>query len=145
MSCASSPHPKIVRDELSAEAAGHCERVTIAELWSNPWPYAGRRVCISGYLGRMVSYGEDSLDLFASKEDAAERHSPQYLSLGVQMTLLAQKELASYSERRLTAVGTFEFDEACWPTRNGVASKFKCFPPRPMTIRDVELALGAEQ
>jgi hypothetical protein len=93
----------------------------------------------------MVPYGEDSPDLFATKDEAADRYSTKYVSLGVQMTLLVQKELATFGERELEVVGVFEFDAACWPSPEGVPSKFKCFPPRPMTIRDVEMGLAQSQ
>jgi hypothetical protein len=144
LACTNPARPSVIRDHLSQEARSNCRQVTIDELWNNPWPYRDQRVCLSGFLGRMVPYGEDSPDLFATRQAAADRLSRQYLSLGVQMSLLVQKELAAKSERKFDVVGTFEFDAQCWPGQDGVESAFHCFPPRPMTIRQVELALSSD-
>jgi hypothetical protein len=142
MACTNLARNAVVRDHLSNEATSGCRRVTIDELWTNPWPYEDQRVCLSGFLGRMVPYGEDSPDLFATKQAAADRHSVQYLKLGIRMSMPVQEKLASFSERMLDVVGIFEFDASCWPSQDGVESKFRCFPPRPMAIRHAELALS---
>jgi hypothetical protein len=145
VACTGITRPSVIADRLPSEATIDCKQTTILDLWSNPWPYKGQRVCLTGFLGRMVKYGEDGPDLFATKAEAANRKSRQFLSLGVPMDLLVQKDLALNSERKLDVVGVFEFDARCWPTPNGIESKFKCSPPRPMSIRQVSLAFSTSE
>jgi hypothetical protein len=111
-----------------------CKQVTVENLWNDPWPYAGKRICVSGFLGRMVPYGEDSADLFATKEEASLRQSERYVTISLLLSLKAQEELAGYSGRLLVVVGTFKFDERCWPRKGEMESRFQCFPPRPMEL-----------
>ena len=122
-----------------------CVRATIADLWNDPSPYAGKRLCVSGFLGRMVRYGEDSADLFETKEDAGPRHSEHYVTISLPLTIAAQEELSGYALRKLIVVGTFEFDARCWPKAKESKSRYQCFPSRPMQLLKPEIAFGDNQ
>lgn len=137
----SSRAQSVLADRIEPRAQ-HCEQVSIEELWNNPAPHAEKRICVSGYLGHMVPYGEESADLFSSAEQAKSRQSDHYITLSLPLTMKAQEELASYSDRKLDAVGTFHFDRRCWPQSGEKESQYQCFPPRPMKLLNAIVALG---
>jgi hypothetical protein len=87
-----------------------CTRVTIKKLSNNPGNYQGKRVCIAGYLRKMIPYGEDSAALVAEKKDAVWRSSAAMINVSVPLTMWTQEKLARYSGERLRAVGIFRFD-----------------------------------
>jgi hypothetical protein len=95
--------------------------------------YAGKQVCVSGFLGQMVPYGEDQAELFATREQALSRRAPVYLHVGFRLTLKLQPLLAKHSGERAMAVGTFDFDRRCWP-QTSEGQPATCFPRRPMSV-----------
>lgn len=143
--CASASPSSDTKSALAAKidfSTEHCERVSVQQLWDNPWPYGEKRVCVSGYLGHMIPYGEESADLFATAEDAKLRQSVRYVTLSVPLTIDAQEELARYSDTKLDAVGTFHFDERCWPQHGEKEASYQCFPPRPMKLLNAKIAVA---
>src|ERR1044071_2773129 len=89
--------PPIVQTVPGVQFRG-CAKATISGLWKDPWPYAGKRVCVSGYLVRMIPYGEEDVEFVPSQIRAKEKPSKEYLRIGVQLTMSAQIELSKYSE-----------------------------------------------
>jgi hypothetical protein len=119
-----------------------CQAVTLDQLWESPWSYDGTQVCVEGYLGRMVSDGEEQAQLYEDESAAESRHSPRYIMILVSMTPENQSALASHSVSRIIVAGTFEFDERCWPGQEtGEPSRFRCAPPRPMKLANPVIAL----
>lgn len=123
--------------EASTSDLEVCRAVSIYDLWNQPWEYDGMRVCVEGYLGQMVPHGEDSLDLYRTDAEALDRFSQQFVSIGLPMTLALQERLASTGLRHAMVVGTFTFDERCWPDReSGRPTIYRCAPERPMRLVD---------
>ena len=139
--CGMAQAEPVMESKLNLQSAT-CQRVTIERLWENPGPYGGKTLCLSGFLGRMVAYGEDSADLFATREEAKTRDSEHYVTISLPLTMKVQEELAKYSERKLDVAGIFQFDPKCWPKSGETESRFKCFPSRPMQLLKPEIALA---
>ena len=123
----------------AATNSARCLTATIEELWRNPSQFEGKRVCVSGLLGRMVPYGEDRPDLYATREEAETRHSQRYVTIGVPMTIASQEALSRHSVQSLRVQGVFEFDPRCWPAPGQSSAEYSCFPFRPMRIANAEL------
>jgi hypothetical protein len=92
-----------------------CLRATIKELSDRPSLYEGRHVCVTGYLRRMVPYGEDSAALVDERSKASWRADAPILNLSIPFTLVVQERLSRYSGKKLQAVGTFSFDQRAYP------------------------------
>jgi hypothetical protein len=135
--------PSCAGEIRTPAVASACVAATIEGLWARPQDFAGRRVCLSGVLDRMVAYGEDSPKLYGTREDA-ESGSQQYVTLGVRMTVETQERLARHSLEPLRAEGVFEFDSRCWPQGDGSPSDFTCFPERPMRIAQARLSFPGQ-
>lgn len=118
----------------SAGRAASCVRATIDELGRNPGQYGGTRVCLSGFFGRMIPYGETSAELFATKEQAETIHADYYVELEVELDLRTQERLSHYSAQPVQVEGIFEFDAECWPQGENAEPDYTCFPPRPMRL-----------
>jgi hypothetical protein len=111
--CANSHHV-YVRTEMP-QSASDCQEITVEQLWLAPRSFAGDRVCVTGFLGSMVAYGEESAELFATREAAEARTSEHYITVSAPMGGPEQVELAGLSGQPLTIVGKFELSEICWP------------------------------
>lgn len=127
-------------DVRSVGRAEECTPAAIDDLWANPRAYARRRVCVSGYLGRMVPYGEDSPKLYSTSEEAETTRSERYVTIGVPMTITSQEELSRHSVRPLRVQGVFEFDDRCWPQAGQTQADYTCFPSRPMRISNARVS-----
>jgi hypothetical protein len=139
--CNSAPAASAFADRIDFSTA-RCKQVTVEMLWANPWPYAEKRICVSAYLGHMVLYGEDSVDLYDTKQEAERRDSQHYITVSVPLTMKSQEEIARHSDQKLDAVGIFRFDSRCWPQKGEETSRFQCFPSRPMNLIDPSIALS---
>jgi hypothetical protein len=133
--CVSPPREASGRTVTS----GTCVRVTIAELAANPARFGGRRICVSGYFGRVIPYGETSTELFATNEEAESGRAEAYLELGVRLNVTVQERLSHHSGEFVNVDGFFEYDPRCWPVSNERESAYRCFPPRPMRVRNTLL------
>lgn len=138
MTACTTPSPLLVE----SEDLESCDQVIMEQLWNTPWAFGGRRVCVEGYLGQMVPYGEDSAELFETRAEAVSRHADRYITILVPMTADNQERLASVSLSRVRVEGVFEFNERCWPSRaTGEPSRFRCAPARPMELADPAIAV----
>ena len=93
-----------------------CLKVTVKALSDNPTAYEHRRVCVTGYLRRMVPYGEDSAALVDEKDKANWQSDAPMLNLSIPFTLKVQERLSHFSEQKLHAVGTFKFERKAYPS-----------------------------
>ena len=133
--CASAGHsPRSV-------AAQTCEHVTVGTLAESPREYEGRTVCVSGYLGRMVPYGEEDAELFSTREQAEAKRADYYLHIGLRLTLDLQPKLAAHGLESVVASGVFHVDPSCWPqTTSGKPAT--CFSLRPMRVSGARVILA---
>jgi hypothetical protein len=104
-------------------------------LGADPASYNGRHVCVSGFFGRIVPYGETDFELFATKEEAESGRGDFFLGLGVRWDVMLQARLSRHSAEFARVEGIFEHDQQCWPAPGRDESDYRCFPPRPMRIR----------
>jgi hypothetical protein len=104
----------VVQEQRGAQFRD-CLEVTVKALSDSPLLYERRRVCLAGYLRRMVPYGEDSAALVDEKSNANWRSNAPMLNLSIPFTLEVQEKLSHYSEQKLHAVGTFRFDRKAYP------------------------------
>jgi hypothetical protein len=116
-----------------------CVETTIRALAANPIAYEGRRVCVSGFFGRIVPYGETSFELFATTTEAETRHAGLFLDLGVRWDARLQERLSRHSAEGARVEGIFEHDPQCWPAPGRGQPDYMCSPPRPMRIRYILL------
>lgn len=123
----------------SAGTGSECVATTIEDLARNPGQYDRRRICVAGFLGRMVPYGETSAELFATRQQAESIQADVYLELGVPLDLRRQEILSRYSGQPARVEGIFEFDARCWPNAGQTEPEYDCFPPRPMRVTRPEL------
>lgn len=114
--------------------ASSCALATIDQLWMDPGAYQRRRICLVGFLGRMVAYGEDSPKLYATRDEAENTESERFVTIGIPMSVQIQERLSRHSVQPLRAEGVFEFDARCWPQAGGSQSDYTCSPSRPMRI-----------
>jgi hypothetical protein len=131
-------------DVVSVGREPGCTSAAIDDLWANPSAYQRRRVCVSGFLGRMVPYGEDRPDLYSTREEAETRHSDRYVTIGVPMTISSQESLSRHSAQPLRVQGVFEYDARCWPRSGQGEAEYSCFPSRPMRIANAELTFAMQ-
>lgn len=94
---------------------------------------------MSGFLGRMVPYGEASAQLFSTREEAESGSSEHYVTLGVRMTIVTQEKLSRHSAQPVQVEGVFAFDPLCWPRPDQAEADYSCFPPRPMRVEHARL------
>ncbi|HEX8669083.1 MAG TPA: hypothetical protein VF727_12020 [Allosphingosinicella sp.] len=116
-----------------------CPSPSIQQLSIAPAEFAGRRVCVSGFLARMPEYGESSAELYATEEEAKEASGSTYVTIGVPITIHSQQQLARHSARPIRVDGVFGYDEECWPRKGEKEPEYQCFPPRPMNIRNARI------
>jgi hypothetical protein len=145
---AASGEVGLIRNGSGAPAGGSlasgapsqaCIRTTIAALGADPGRYDGRRVCVSGYFGRIVPYGETSFELFATRPEAEAARADFFLGLGIRWDVMLQERLSRHSANFARVEGIFEHDRQCWPDAGRTESDYICSPPRPMRIRNVLL------
>jgi hypothetical protein len=115
-----------------------CALATVSDLRRSPEVYTGHIVCVTGFLGQLVEYGEDSPDIYATREQAISRFTDDYVTLGVRFDVQTQKRLYRYSTRRMTVRGRLVVDPLCRsnPSQRGVP---KCIPDRPMKIESAQI------
>lgn len=89
-----------------------CVHVKVDVLAIDPANYAGKLVCVSGFLGQMVPYGEEEAGLYGTRDQALSRRAPAYLHIGIRLTVDLQTQLARRSGEQAVAIGTFDFDRA---------------------------------
>jgi hypothetical protein len=121
-------------DDLSA-----CLPATISDLARSPENYRGQRVCTQGFLGRIVSAGEDSPKLYATREEAQRTFADAQIDLDIPFDLQTQERLSRFSTQPLRVEGTFDFDSQCWPRRGRNEPDYHCFPLYPMRMGDAHL------
>src|SRR3954471_12627703 len=85
----------------ASRASAKCIKARVERLWRNPTRFLGQRVCVSGFLGRMVTYGEAAPELYSSKEDAESAYSEKRIVLGFPFNVRVQERLSLYSAQRL--------------------------------------------
>jgi len=130
-SCTAGAQPRAIhQSSLSAR----CIEVTIDELWRNPPEFEGRRVCVSGFLGRMVRYGEASPELFATRRDAASTFSDRRIVIGIRFTIPVQERLSRHSLHPLRVEGVFELESPCLPRAREAQPGTVCSQPPEMRI-----------
>lgn len=116
-----------------------CVEATINSLGADPARYEGRRVCVSGFFGRIEPYGETRFELFTSRAEAETGHADLSLDLGIRWDVMLQVRLSRHSAEFVRVEGVFEYDPQCWPPARQIESDFRCSPPRPMRLRNVRL------
>lgn len=119
--------------ERMSRSNGSCLEATVEMLESAPHSYEGRQVCITGFFGSMVPYGEDTPKLYATVQEATALSS-RYVRLYLPFEGNTQERLSRYSAQAARARGVFHFEAPCWPREDG-SDPDTCFPPRPMTLR----------
>jgi hypothetical protein len=126
------------RPQTPSAARASCLAASVEKLRADPGRYSRKPICLTGYLGPMVAYGEASARLFSTPE--AARNTPSdYLAIGVPMTLLSQERLARYSSQKIEVRGIFHYDRKCWPKPGKAEADYQCFPPRPMEVRNARI------
>jgi hypothetical protein len=116
-----------------------CALVTIDDLWRDPPRFEGRRVCVTGFLGQLIPYGEATPELFRTRAEAESTHSDHRVVLGLPFTLLVQERLSRYSLRPLRAEGVFNLESECRPTKRARADDTVCEAPPEMRISSARL------
>lgn len=111
-----------------------CLTVTADDLWRNPPQFVGKRVCLFGYLGRMVPYGEASPEVFSTREDAESTYSDRRVTLGIPFTIPVQERLSRRSGQQLRAEGVFELETPCILAAIPVPDGSVCNPAPSMRI-----------
>jgi hypothetical protein len=139
LGCSVASAEDVVRDRPGPDF-GNCTTATVDQLWADPWLYRGKRVCVAGYLRRMVPYGEESAALVDRREDARGWRTDRYVTLSVKLTPSVQEALSKNSETRLDAVGVFAFDATCSPDGTLAGDGFRCSPDREMQLLDPVIA-----
>ena len=112
-----------------------CVQVSIQELSAEPNRYEGRHVCVSGFFGWIVPYGETRFELFATREQAESGLADTLLGLGIRWDVMLQAELARHSAEFVRVEGIFEHNPRCWPAEGRDEPDYNCFPPQRMRIR----------
>jgi hypothetical protein len=123
----------------ASRAWAKCIDATVERLWRNPTRFVGRRVCVSGFLGRMIPYGEAAPELYPTKEDAEVAFSEKKIVLGFPFNVRVQERLSPYSARRLHVNGVFMLESACVPAADPFRTGTACDPPPEMRIGDARL------
>jgi len=131
-SCSTAPA------EAPAGARSGCTAATIDDLWNDPRAFDGRIVCVSGFLRRMVPYGEETAEIFRTPEEAEDTHSQHRLHIGVRMSMRDQARISRYSMHPVRVRGRFEFDEGClrW---GGPSMDERCGSHLPMALRGARI------
>lgn len=132
-SCSSHPPAR------AGSAEGKCIATTVGEIWHNPKPFAGRRVCLSGYFGRIVPYGEDSPKLYATPEEADATRLERFVTLGIPFTIPVQERLARYSVQPVRVEGIVTLEHPCLSEPVATPSDSLCSPPPSLRISRARL------
>lgn len=119
--------------------ADACLVTTIAALGVDPGRYEGRRICVSGFFGRIVPYGETNFELFTTRQQAEQQQADLFLDLNIRWEVRLQAELSRHSSEFARVEGIFEHDQQCWPRSGQVGTDYNCYPPRPMRLRYILL------
>ncbi len=112
--------------------------LTVDQLALNSLTLNNRPICVEGYLGEMVPFGEDAVEIFATRRQAKEKRAEYYVHIGVRLTPELQPRFAARALERIQARGIFETDKVCWPESSG-GRPYTCFPPRPMRLRKASI------
>jgi hypothetical protein len=116
-----------------------CVETTVGELWRDPKPFVGRKVCLSGFLGRMVPYGEDSPKLYATPDEAEATKLERFATLGISLTIPVQERLSRYSAQPLRVEGVFVLEHPCLLDPQLSPSDSICSPPPSLRIAGARL------
>jgi hypothetical protein len=135
-SCVPQEVPTAAKAEASKES---CISTTIDALWRNPPEFENRRVCVSGFLGRLVPYGEATPEIFSTKEDAEPAFSDRRVVLGLPFTLEVQERLSRYSVQPLRVEGVFQLESPCVPAKNKFSQDTVCESAPEMRISGARL------
>jgi hypothetical protein len=119
-----------------------CTTTTIDQLWRNPPQFEGRRICVSGFLGRMVPFGEASPELFSTRAEAESTYSDRRIVLGLPFTLRVQERLSRYSLQPLQVEGVFQLESPCLPVAAPAQRNTVCDPPPEMRIAGARLTFA---
>lgn len=119
-----------------------CVTVTIDDLWRNPPRFLGRRVCVSGFLGWMIPYGEATPELFSTREDAESTHSDRRIVLGLPFTLQVQERLSRHSLQPLQVEGRFQLESPCTLASDSTQNDTVCDLPPQMRIARARLTFA---
>ena len=126
----------------SARTRGGCTAVTIDQLWRTPPSFEGRRVCVSGFLGDLIPYGEASPQLFATREEAQRAYSNRYLTIGIPFTMQVQERLSHHSVQPLEVEGVFTLEFPCVFATGAARNESVCEPPIEMRIAHARLTFA---
>ena len=118
----------------SVETQSQCLTVTIEQVRHNPPEFEGRRICLSGFLGRMIPYGEATPELYSTREDAQSTYSDRRVVLGVTFTVPVQERLSRHSLEPLRVEGIFELESPCVPVAHPLQRDTVCSLPPEMRI-----------
>lgn len=135
-SCSSRPPARAGLTE------GKCIATTVGEVWHNPQPFAGRRVCLSGYLGRIVPYGEDSPKLYATPDEAEATRLERFVTLGIPFTIPVQERLSRYSVQPVKVEGIVALEHPCLSEPAATPSDSLCSPPPSLRIARARLSFA---
>lgn len=126
---------------VPATRNSNCLTTTIDELWARPRSFEGRSVCVSGFLRRMVPYGEEVAEIFRTPDEAYESHSQQRVHIGIRMTIRDQARMATYSMQQVLVQGVFAFDPVCGPPA-GRHTQETCLSDEPMALRNARVTFA---
>jgi hypothetical protein len=125
-----------------ATASTKCVTVTINDLWRNPKQFENQRICASGFLGRMVTYGEDSPKLYATEAEAQATKLERFATLGVTFTIATQEHLSRYSGQAVRAEGILKLEFPCTAERHAERLDSVCSPPPSLRIAKAHLTFA---
>lgn len=114
------------------KAAASCELVSAEALLAKPSIFRGKQLCVRGYLGKMVSFGEDSPKLLTTRA-SSDNWSSDFISLDLVMNIANQKRLAAHSTERILVSGRIVLDDECWAVR--AQNGGRCWPVSGVSIR----------
>jgi hypothetical protein len=101
--------------------------------------FLGRRVCVSGFFGRMITYGEAAPELYPSKADAEAAFSEKKIVLGFPFNVRVQEQVSRHSAQPLRVTGVFVLEYPCHPAVEPVRNGTACDPPPRMRIEHARL------
>lgn len=116
-----------------------CIRTTINEIWYNPKKFTKQRICISGYLGKMVKFGEDSPKIYTTVEEARELRLHRFATLGIPFTTANQERLSQRSLKEVQVEGVLELELPCLSEPTLKSTDSVCSPAPSLRIAKARL------
>lgn len=116
-----------------------CITTNIGDLWRDPKRFTNKRVCLSGYLGRMVAYGEDSPKIYATESEAQATKLERFATLGIPFTIPVQERLSRYALRKVQVEGIVELEFPCGSQPTSEPTDSLCSPPPSLRIAKARL------